>query len=99
MVNRKRLESFDSQLHKFLKSSNFPKSLMGNKCILNQLTEIGKTSKYIFKSFSENTSTPIGEEDLKCIKRRRLNISASNICMQKGSGRLTYSLRSKYFMF
>ena len=99
IANPKRLESFDSHLYKFLKSSNFPKSLIGNKNILNQLSENGETSKYVYKSFSENASTPIGEEDLKCIKRMRLNISVSHISMQKISGRFTYCLRSKWLMF
>ena len=43
IANPKRLESFDSHLYKFLKSSNFPKSLIGNKHILNQLTKNGET--------------------------------------------------------
>ena len=34
IANCKRLELFDCHLYKFLKSSNFPKSLIGNKNIL-----------------------------------------------------------------
>ena len=38
-ANRKRIEFFDSHLYKFLKSSNFPKSVMGNKDILKRLRD------------------------------------------------------------
>ena len=31
IANRKRVESFDEHLYNFLKSLNFPKSLIGNK--------------------------------------------------------------------
>ena len=67
-AKRKRLESFDRHLYKFLKSSKFPKRVIGNKYILNRLREYGEISKDAFKSFSENNSTPVGGEDLKGIK-------------------------------
>jgi hypothetical protein len=57
------------------------------------MREHGEISKDVFKSFSENTSTPSGGDDLKGIKRRRLNISTSLISTQKGSGRFTPRLR------
>ena len=105
VTNRKRLVSFDSHLHTFLNSSNFPKSLIANKHILKRLKEFSQISKDVFKSFSENTSTPSGNNDLTRVmsggvKRRRLNITASPspspVSMQMGSGHFTTCLRSKW---
>ena len=68
----------------FLKSSYFP-SLTGNKYVLVRLREYGQISTDVFKRFSENTNTPSEGDDLKSIKRTRLNISESFISMQNGS--------------
>ena len=43
----------------------------------------------------ENTSTSSGGDDVKEIKRKRLNISESPIIVQKGSGKFKLRLRSK----
>ena len=104
VTNRKRLVSFDSHLHTFLNSSNFPKSLIANKHILKRLKEFSQISKDVFKSFSENTSTPSGNDLTRAmsggVKQRRLNITASPspspVSMQMGSGHFTTCLRSKW---
>ena len=99
IANRNRLESFDSHLYKSLKLSHFPKSLTWNKHILNRLEEYSQIPKDVSKSFLENTSTPSGDDILKCIKRKRLNINVSPISMQKGSrhSELTYVQSTKSF--
>jgi hypothetical protein len=72
VTNRKRLLSFDINLYSFLNTSNFPKSLIGNKQILKKIREYSRgvspltTSTTFkkedkeedFKSILENTSTP-----------------------------------------
>jgi len=67
MVNSKRLELFDSHLYKFFNLPNIPISFIGNKNILNRFREDGEITKDVFKSFSENTSTPISVYDLKLL--------------------------------
>ena len=99
IANLTRLESFDSHLYKFLKASNFSKGFIGNKCILNQLREYSQTSKDIFELFLQITSLPSGDDDLKVIKRGPLNIIASPISVNKGSGYSTPRLRSKWHKF
>jgi hypothetical protein len=78
-TNRKGLLSFDNNLYTFLNTSNFPKSLIGNKQILKKVREYSRGASPLttptttppfkkeeedFKSILENTSTPSSSNDL-----------------------------------
>jgi len=113
VTNRKGLLSFDTHLYNFLNTLNFPKSLIGNRQILKKLNEHASSSsssttltplKYEleeeeedFKSILENTSTPLIARQ----KRRRIKSTSPPpaASIQKGSGRYTTCLRSKWLKF
>ena len=114
VTNRKGLLSFDTRLYNFLNTLNFPKSLIGNRQILKKLNEHASSSssstltplKYEleeeedFKSILENTSTPLIARQ----KRRRIKSTSPpppppTASIQKGSGRYTTCLRSKWLKF
>ena len=106
--------SFDTNLYNFLNTLNFPKSLIGNRQILKKLNEHASSSSSSstttltplkneleeedFKSILENTSTPLIARQ----KRRRIRSSSPpppTASIQKGSGRYTTCLRSKWLKF
>ena len=109
VTNRKGLLSFDTHLYNFLNTLNFPKSLIGNRQILKKLNERASSSlkdeleaeEEDFKSILENTSTPLIARQ----KRRRIKSTSpppppsSTASIQKGSGRYTTCLRSKWLKF
>jgi len=110
VTNRKGLLSFDTHLYNFLNTLNFPKSLIGNRQILKKLNERASSSSTLkdeleaeedFKSILENTSTPLIARQ----KRRRIKstspspAAAAAASIQKGSGRYTTCLRSKWLKF
>ena len=109
VTNRKGLLSFDTHLYNFLNTLNFPKSLIGNRQILKKLNERASSSSTLkdeleaeedFKSILENTSTPLIARQ----KRRRIKSTSpppppSTASIQKGSGRYTTCLRSKWLKF
>ena len=112
VTNRKGLLSFDTHLYNFLNTLNFPKSLIGNRQILKKLNEHASSSSSSsiltplkneveeedFKSILENTSTPLIARQ----KRRRIKSTSPpppTASIQKGSGRYTTCLRSKWLKF
>jgi len=107
VTNRKGLLSFDTRLYNFLNTLNFPKSLIGNRQILKKLNERASSSSTLkdeleaeedFKSILENTSTPLIARQ----KRRRIKSTSpppAAASIQKGSGRYTTCLRSKWLKF
>jgi len=90
IVNHERLEEFDIHLYNLL--YKFSKKSCWDKNILNRLGEYEEISRDI--SFLDRT--PSEGDDLKSIKRKNLSATFS---MQKGSGRFTPRLRSKWLEF
>jgi len=109
VTNRKGLLSFDTRLYNFLNTLNFPKSLIGNRQILKKLNERASSSSTLkdeleaeedFKSILENTSTPlIARQKRRRIKSTSPPPAAAAASIQKGSGRYTTCLRSKWLKF
>ena len=115
VTNRKGLLSFDAHLNTFLNTLNFPKSLISNRQILKKLNEHASSSSTSiplkheeeqeeeeeedFKSILENTSTPCGNLTMVARKKRKRIMSPTTTSIQKGSGRYTTCLRSKWLKF
>ena len=111
VTNRKGLLSFDNNLYTFLNTSNFPKSLIGNKQILKKLREYSpptttpfkKEEDSIFEDTISSSNDFITPMMMARQKRRRIDINSPSQAppssVQKGSGHYTTCLRSKWMKF